>query len=106
MSRAAFHPPTKPPWPSDAVMIVCAEPAAARREQMDSVHPARCRDCGCELVCDGYTVTRALAMPERRGRPIDFFCLRCAVRHDRSSIDVLEDHRQHKQGVEIQIRRL
>ena len=36
----------KLPWPADAVMIVAAKAGTERRERMESVVPAECRDCG------------------------------------------------------------
>lgn len=37
---------TLKPWPSDAVLIVCALAGQENRAGMDSVHTAECRDCG------------------------------------------------------------
>lgn len=84
------------PWPNDAVMVVAATPDAARRDQMESVHPCNCRDCGKALVADGYTL-RIAASPELAwGRPTKFFCVECCQKYDFSQVTHSEDHRFRK----------
>ena len=83
----------KPPWPRDAVIIVCATPEEARRDEMESVNPGKCRDCGRAIVYDGYTYRRALRGDVRRGRPIQFLCVTCATRYDSATITHFQDHR-------------
>lgn len=80
-------------YPADAVMIVAAFPQTAIRENMESVHPEYCRDCGRPIVYSGRVYRRALAMPERRGRPIKFFCVECFAQYDVAQVAHFEDHR-------------
>jgi len=87
----------KKPWPSDAVMVVAATPEAALREQMDSVHPCACRDCGKALVADGFTLRRARIPQIACGRPTKFFCIECFGNYDFFQVNHVEDHRNHKQ---------
>jgi hypothetical protein len=66
---------------------------------MESVHPGVCRDCGADVVYDGYSFRRISELPERRGRPVMFFCMRCAFGYDARTITHFEDHRGHpKEG--------
>lgn len=81
------------PWPADAVMIVAANAGEERRENMEGVVACSCRRCGQALNADTKTVRFADQMPERRGRPVKFFCVPCAVLHNRSQIQKLVDHR-------------
>ena len=82
------------PWPADAVMIVCELPHRACRSNMSTIEPAECRDCGAALVVDGASVAAATANPLRQDRPIDFFCIECAIGYDLNSIDHLTDMRE------------
>ena len=84
---------TQKPWPSDAVMIVAANLGEEKRECMDSVVAGTCRDCGCPLGVDSWTIARAQALPSRHGRPVLYFCVACATLYDFNSINVFEDHR-------------
>lgn len=84
------------PWPSDAWMIVAANAGEERRERMEGPHPCLCRSCGTRLVADTYSVRVAMQHPLRCGRPVRFFCVACCTRHDRSTIEVLIDHRGRK----------
>jgi hypothetical protein len=80
-------------WPGDAVLVVCATPEEARHADDEVVHMGICRDCRCLVAYGQRTLARALAMPERKGRPVEFFCVACAVQYDFRSIDLVEDHR-------------
>lgn len=85
------------PWPIDAVMIVAAVEAEFNVSQIRGVPvECECRECGAALLADSWSVARAEAMPERRGRPVRFYCIDCACKHDRTGINILEDHRGHK----------
>ena len=86
----------KKPWPGDAIMIVCPFPATANRAAMESANPGECRECGRNILYDSFSLRRALALPNRRGRPVKFFCAPCALKHDFGSITYFEDHRGHK----------
>jgi len=79
-------------WPADAVMIVAMNAGQENRAQMESVVVATCRDCGAQLHADSYTIRVAHNLPERRGRPIKFFCPRCCVNYDYDSITHMHDH--------------
>ncbi len=83
------------PWPSDALMLVCATPEEALTDQMDSVESGECRDCGCAVVFDGYCRDRLLQLPDRLkcGRPIKYFCAECATHYRLDQFDHFEDHR-------------
>lgn len=80
-------------WPADAVMIVAANAGEERRENMEGVVACSCRRCGQTLHADTKSIRVADQMPERRGRPVKFFCVSCAVQHDRGQIQKLVDHR-------------
>lgn len=54
-----------------------------------------CRDCNVEVVVDTTSVRDAAACPERRGRPIDYLCIECAVTYDYGSIDHVIDLRDY-----------
>lgn len=84
-------------WPGDAVIIVCATPDEAEHADGEAVHMGICRDCRCLIAYRQRTLRRVLAMPERHGRPVEFFCIACAVQHDFGSLDVVQDHR----GMEV-----
>jgi hypothetical protein len=79
-------------WPADAVMIVAALAGEEKREKMESVVPAKCRDCGATVHADSYTIRTADSLPERRGRPVKFFCTRCCVNYDFGTITHMHDH--------------
>jgi len=80
-------------WPSDAIMIVAAPAGEEIQEKMESVVPATCRDCGCTVHADSYTIRRATSLPSRKGRPIKFFCINCCTsKYDTNSITELYDH--------------
>lgn len=81
-------------WPDDAVMITAANAGEENRRNMQAVFRCVCRRCGRLLHADTRTVSRALEMPERMGRPIMFFCVECTVLHDPRSLDVFEDCRE------------
>lgn len=81
------------PWPSDAVIVVAANAGEEIRERMQGIHPCECRRCGQALHADTYTVRCAISLPSRLGRPVEFFCVACAVQHDIKSIGDLHDHR-------------
>jgi RNase P subunit RPR2 len=78
-------------------MLTCATRDEAKRGDMESVHRGECRHCGREIVYDGHTMRLALAMPERRGRPVLFFCVQCFRKHDFSQVKKVVDDRGHKQ---------
>ena len=81
------------PWPSDAIMLVCASPAGARREFMESVNDGRCRHCDAAIVYDGRSMRRASEIAKRSGsRPVKFFCLPCSELHDVTQCNRVIDH--------------
>lgn len=82
------------PWPVDAVMIVAALEEEFRHDQIRGVPVAcRCRKCETNLLADSWTIERAENLPDTRGRPVLFFCIKCAALHDVECVNVLEDHR-------------
>lgn len=83
---------SRKPWPADAVMIIAAVAGQERRENMQTVVEVACRDCHRDLAACSYTIAQAEAMPERRGRPVKFFCPACAVGYDVQSITHMRDH--------------
>ena len=85
--------PGKLPWPGDAIMIVASNAGTENRAVMEGVVDATCRLCNADLKADTRTVRSAKEMPERRGRPVMFFCVDCAMKHDRESMDLLVDQR-------------
>jgi hypothetical protein len=84
------------PWPGDAVMIIAANAGEEDPAIMERVVPAACRDCGAALAADGRTLRRAEALPSRRGRPVLYFCVPCAVGYDVNSITELYDDRRSR----------
>lgn len=89
---AGVTPEPLKPWPTCVVMIVAAFPDKARRDQMESCHAGKCRDCGREILYDGFTYRRA----QQYSLPIDFFCPECAVKYDMKHFSHFEDHRGRK----------
>ncbi len=92
----------KKPWPRDAIMITCATPELAKREQMESVNDCQCRECGKALVCDGRTYRRGMEIEaglaesaKREPRPIMYFCVECCCDHQ-NALDIMVDHRGGK----------
>ena len=82
------------PWPVDAVMIVASLEGEFRHDQIRGFPVAcRCRKCEANLLADSWTIARAENLPETRGRPVLFFCIKCAALHDLSMLNVMEDHR-------------
>jgi hypothetical protein len=65
------------PWPSDALIVIAAYRGTENAATMEGPRPCHCRDCGAELVADTRSIRRALALPQRRGRPVEFLCLFC-----------------------------
>jgi hypothetical protein len=86
------------PWPSDAVMIVAARAGTENRAAMEGVNDATCRRCDAHLHADTRTIRTAEQLPQRMGRPVMFFCVECALLHNRNQIQTLIDQRdgQHK----------
>ena len=79
------------PWPRDAVVVIASLAGQERREVMEGVHTAACRDCGARLHADTFTVRRAETMPQRRGRPVAFLCLTCHAGYEQPA-GVVERH--------------
>lgn len=67
------------PWPKDAVILVCSAPERADASNMDSAHPASCRDCGTAVVYSGLSMARASLPYFTRGRPVECLCDTCAT---------------------------
>lgn len=86
------------PWPIEAVILVCSDPEEARTDQMDSVHPGKCRDCGGPVVYDGWSMRRIDGCLERQGRPVELLCTQCFPKYDFNTVGVFEDHRFRKQA--------
>lgn len=79
-------------WPSDSIVIVAPPPGEAVLDDAEPTLPARCRHCDAEVLVRTSTIDCARKSPHRRGRPVSFFCITCAVQHDRPPI--LEDLRK------------
>ena len=80
-------------WPRDAAIIVCSTPDKAMPERMESVNQGKCRDCGCDIVYDGYTYRRTDRPEITCGRPIEFLCLEtCFPKYNYDQVDVSEYH--------------
>lgn len=85
-------------WPADAIMIVAANAGEEKREYMQSVVPAVCRDCGAALHADSFTIRTAEGLASRRGRPVLFFCIDCHLGYDVHTITEMHDHRGFPKG--------
>jgi uncharacterized protein YlaI len=92
----------KKPWPSDAVMIVCAIPEKANKAAMDSVNQGTCRECLCDVLYDGFSFDRASRIADLHNRPVRFFCEECHKKFDIMQCDLVEDHTRHKDGIVLQ----
>ena len=80
-------------WPSDAVIIVASIPERAQRAKMESVNHGVCRDCGREILFDGYTFARASRPELTHGRPVEFLCLEyCFQHYDFEQTTIRENH--------------
>jgi hypothetical protein len=78
-------------------MIVAAEAGMENVDQMQGVYKAKCRECHCEVHADTHTVRRCDSLPERRGRPIMFFCIECAtIVYNLATVTALYDDRGWK----------
>ena len=86
------------PWPGDAVIIVAANSGQENRANMESVVDVYCRDCFAPLAADAKTIRLAEQTPARRGRPIEFFCCRCAIRYNPGSITHYADQSASQDG--------
>ena len=82
------------PWPTDALIIVAPSPAKAVIDASKPTVERHCRSCCCELTVREETIEHALEMDERHGRPVDFFCVSCAVEHVKGGVDVRVDMRR------------
>ena len=85
--------PVKLPWPDDAVMIVAALLGTENRSAMEAVIEAECRHCGADLAADLRTLRTAHNLPERKGRPIKYFCVDCCLLHENESLNLVIDQR-------------
>ncbi len=85
------------PWPTDAVVIVCARPDEFLPEQIRG-RPidGRCADCGQTIKADSWTIDRAVALPQRCERPLRFMCIECFALYDFGQVTYSEDHRGGK----------
>ena len=81
-------------WPSDAVMIVCATPEETTIPAGAPRGAAICRTCGEMVVFAPETLLAASKHPDRFRRPIDFFCVNCAILHNPETIESLVDMRR------------
>lgn len=77
-------------------MIVASKAGEERRENMESVLPATCRDCGTALATDSYSRRLSENHPLRAGRPVLYFCTDCCLKYDRKSIQDFQDHRDRE----------
>lgn len=77
----AAHPNLKP-WPADAMMVVAPNTGSEIRDAAEPTTLRMCRDCGTELTVRLSTIAAAEADDKRWGRPINFFCIPCAVQHE------------------------
>lgn len=82
------------PWPADALIIVAPSPPEAVRDPAFPAVPGLCRDCCRAVLVRLDSIARAAAMPERKGRPIEFFCVKCAAGYDGRTIEVFRDYRE------------
>ncbi len=80
-------------WPTDALMIVAANAGEENRGAMDIVVSGNCRGCGRKIAVDSRSIRVMWNHTARNGRPVKYFCIKCAVQHDVNSIDELRDNR-------------
>ena len=80
-------------WPMDAVMVVASRLGTEIRDRMVDPTIVSCRDCDTQLCADLATIRRAASHPHRHNRPVDFFCVECAVKYDPKSIAITIDDR-------------
>jgi hypothetical protein len=79
-------------------MIVCADLGKENRANMEAAVVVSCRQCGKVLAADTRTIGVAERLPERQGRPIKFFCCRCAMKYHPGSITHYADHSAAQDG--------
>ncbi len=70
----------KKPWPRDALMIVAGCHTPGRRVERGRVI-VKCRACQVRLEVNQATINMAHDLPDRAGRPLDYFCMPCALEH-------------------------
>lgn len=91
------HASMKLPWPSDAVMIVAEVAGKESSLAMECKVATRCRHCKAALMADTHTIIAGRDLPARKRRPIDFFCVFCAIeRYDHNMIQHKVDDRGWK----------
>jgi hypothetical protein len=94
LKRQPSPDPTKKRWPGDVIQIVAATPATVNvRGIRGTITDQICADCGVRLAVDSFTIETAEAMPERNRRPLRFICASCCLNYDRTTIQLLIDHR-------------
>lgn len=81
-------------WPNDAIMIIASREGEEIRKNMEAVVDVRCVACNAKLRADSKSIRHAAELPSRGGRPIKFFCIECATKHDFNSIEELHDDRK------------
>lgn len=86
------------PWPGDAIMIIAADFGTENRVNMEAVIFTHCRDCEQALAADLRTLRVAETHPVRKGRPVKFFCVRCCVKYDPTTISHFADHSAAQDG--------
>jgi hypothetical protein len=75
------------------VILICAPTNEAKPEQMHSVNSGVCRDCGTDILYDGFSYDRISSPHLTWGRPVEFLCLGCLPKYDSKQITHFEDLR-------------
>lgn len=76
----------RPPWPADAIILVSPTPDEVVYDARFPTELHSCRDCVTAVMPRTDSIRRCEADPGRRGRPVRFLCIRCAVQYDPRSV--------------------
>ncbi len=88
------------PFPVDAIMLIASPKGKECREQMEGVYYEKCRECGCEIACDTFSLRRCEEYARRLNKPVKYACLPCSEMYmmPHTGKSVIEDHRKHLKG--------
>ncbi len=89
------------PWPTDSVVVVAPPSLEANYLEMIDPQPGTCHDCGTAILCCSYSRDKALALPERQGRPLLYLCPACAAQYHFDPAGVLHDLRGQDFNIHI-----
>lgn len=80
------------PWPVDCVTIVAATPGTVNvRGIRGEIRDGQCADYGTRLSVDSASISMALSLPAREGRPLRTICADCCLQYDRTGVQIIDN---------------